>query len=730
MANGIFTLKQQLQGSIQKVWNSPVPTSTYYGNFGSGQYLTVADATALNLSGGSYTLEAWIYPTGNYSNYNTLIAKRSTTTTTNCAWEVYLRISTGVLSFYNGTNYESSVTPTPNVWSHVAAVYDGTNINLYLNGNRVLQSAITNTNYSASVYVGTFPTYTEQFLGQISNVRIVKGYALYSGTQFSIPSVPLTNITGTSLLTLQNSSIVDNSSNAFSITNTGSVTTTQTTSLTNPLYTISPPAVEYLVVAGGGGGGRRAGGGGGAGGLIQGFTPVTSGTPLTITVGTGGAGATGDSSAGSTGNPSVFYNVSTKGGGGGASYGASSSTGGSGGGGSSCFVPYFCGSQGTFGQGYAGGKGTNFCGGTDFDAGGGGGAGTVGLNGTKSRAGNGGSGIASVISGTLTGYAGGGGGGDYAGSAGSGGFGGGGSGGLPTPCSGSVNSGGGGGGSGYTCAGVNGGSGGSGIVIISYPDTYNAPSALTGTYTASTSGSGSLYLQSSSGFISFASNSNLASSTNSFTLEFWYNSTATGNGRVMGNGTGGSYGTNNWVFASNASTAGKLEFAVYNYSSSVSMLFSNSSTVASDGQWHHIVLVRSGNTWAMFIDGTRQGSSITSSVSFNGTSSAFDVGWSNISGDVTGFNGYLSNIRFVNGSAVYDPTQTTLVVPTSPLLPIANTQLLLSTVSGSPFLDKSTNSFSPTATGSPVWNQSSPFATGLGYKNRVYKFTGSGTVTF
>jgi hypothetical protein len=30
----------------------------------------------------------------------------------------------------------------------------------------------------------------------------------------------------------------------------------------------------------------------------------------------------------------------------------------------------------------------------------------------------------------------------------------------------------------------------------------------------------------------------------------------------------------------------------------------------------------------------------------------------------------------------------------------------------------------------PTWNQSSPFATGLGYKNRVYSWTTTGSGTF
>ena len=215
------------------------------------------------------------------------------------------------------------------------------------------------------------------------------------------------------------------------------------------------------------------------------------------------------------------------------------------------------------------------------------------------------------------------------------------------------------------------------------------------------------YCTSSSGFLSVAASANLASNTGSFTLEFWYNSTATGNGRPLGNNTGNSFGTNNWVFAANDPSlgVGKLGFYVFNYGAYIGS--STSSTVASDGQWHHIVLVRSGNTWAMFIDGVRQGSAVTSSVSFNGTSSAFNIGWSNVSGDVTGFSGYLSNVRFVNGTAVYDPTQTTLTVPTGPLTAITNTALL--TAQSNRFIDNSTNAYAITVNGSPSIQRFSPF---------------------
>jgi hypothetical protein len=61
----------------------------------------------------------------------------------------------------------------------------------------------------------------------LSNVRVVVGTALYT-SNFTIPTSNLTAITNTKLLTLQNATIVDNSTNALTFTNTGSVTTGQT----------------------------------------------------------------------------------------------------------------------------------------------------------------------------------------------------------------------------------------------------------------------------------------------------------------------------------------------------------------------------------------------------------------------------------------------------------------------------------------------------------------------
>jgi hypothetical protein len=243
------------------------------------------------------------------------------------------------------------------------------------------------------------------------------------------------------------------------------------------LWTIfRPTSVEYLIVAGGGGGGGGyQGGGGGAGGMLSGSTSVST-TSYTITVGTGGRGATNGSPP-LPGNNSVAFGLTSIGGGNGSgemqAFGASGSqyatSGGSGGG--TGHSVYGAALAGTAGQGNAGGTGVTCC-----NSSGGGGAGGVGGNATSntSVAGLGGLGLASSITGTSLFYAGGGAGcvrdssTIYAGGSGVGGNGRGANLGAFQGQDGRGGGGGGGGGA----QGV-GGRGGNGVVIVAYPDNFD-----------------------------------------------------------------------------------------------------------------------------------------------------------------------------------------------------------------------------------------------------------------
>jgi hypothetical protein len=239
--------------------------------------------------------------------------------------------------------------------------------------------------------------------------------------------------------------------------------------------TVTTAGFADIVVCGGGGGGSTdSGGGGGAGGVLvvtNAYLPVGT---LTVSVGAGGAGATGAGTEvlGKSGNGSRIGSYFALGGGpgGNSNYSLIGFNGGSGGGGSFGAA----GGSGITDQGNSGGASAST---SAQGAGGGGGAGGAGAAGTTSVGGAGGAGTTTSIAGTTpTGayvagsYAlgGGGGGGCTSGTAGTGGSGGGGNGTASgTATAGAANTGGGGGGSGrYAIDRRAAGNGGSGIVII------------------------------------------------------------------------------------------------------------------------------------------------------------------------------------------------------------------------------------------------------------------------
>jgi hypothetical protein len=99
----------------------------------------------------------------------------------------------------------------------------------------------------------------------------------------------------------------------------------------------------------------------------------------------------------------------------------------------------------------------------------------------------------------------------------------------------------------------------------------------------------------------------------------------------------------------------------------------SSATAPTLNAWNHIVVVRNtSNNSSLFLNGVRLATTASDSNTFSATTTY--IGGSASSAFVFG---YISNFRYVNGTAVYNPTQTTLTVPTAPLTNITNTSLLL-----------------------------------------------------
>ena len=114
-----------------------------------------------------------------------------------------------------------------NRWYHLAFARDGSNnMRAFIDGTQVVTGVKTDdiTIGSSALQIGNMgPSLTRRFKGgYISNVRIVKGTALYTST-FTRPTAPLTTTSQgataseVELLMCQSSSFVDNSSNAFTL---------------------------------------------------------------------------------------------------------------------------------------------------------------------------------------------------------------------------------------------------------------------------------------------------------------------------------------------------------------------------------------------------------------------------------------------------------------------------------------------------------------------------------
>jgi hypothetical protein len=256
------------------------------------------------------------------------------------------------------------------------------------------------------------------------------------------------------------------------------------------------------------------------------------------------------------------------------------------------------------------------------------------------------------------------------------------------------------------------------------PATYNpfAPIANPATY------SWSNYLPNNSSYLTVPTSSNLALGSGSFTIEFWMfgiNNTGTLVRPLSDIAVGGGFGANSYVFTVGYQGYG-LGFYAYNYNGSTGpTLASTSSTISNDHTWHHVAVCRNGNSWYMFIDGVQQGSTLTSSVALdNGTSAPVTIGWSGISGD-TAFNGYISNLRIIKGTALY----TSNFTPSStPLTAISGTQLL--TCQSGSYIDNSSNNFTISQGGTPIIASQNPFgasyAGGGGGGGGSNSYSGSG----
>ena len=169
----------------------------YAINFDGSDNLSLSSTADLNPENGVFTLEFWLKPaTWNDNSFNTVWHNYAVN-------GLYLGKDNSenfVVRSSNNTSYiNATELPPIGKWTHVAAVRDGSTLYLFYNG--ALQESVSNSfNFAtAATFISSTGGPGEYYTGRISNLRFVKGTALYTSA-FTPPSSPLTSVTNTKLL--------------------------------------------------------------------------------------------------------------------------------------------------------------------------------------------------------------------------------------------------------------------------------------------------------------------------------------------------------------------------------------------------------------------------------------------------------------------------------------------------------------------------------------------------
>jgi hypothetical protein len=196
--------------------------STYFN--GTTDYLTIPDSEQFNLAANNFTIECWVYFNSSANQYYFAQIQQSSANRSFCHGVIGGKYYFEVRSASGSHSITSSSNITTNEWTHIAAVRNGNTITLYKNGisiGSVSVAGIIVNNSTLPVGVGGAGAYNAEPLnGYISNARIVNGTAVYT-SNFTPPKSNLTAVAGTALLTCQTNEFKDKSSNNFTITVNG-----------------------------------------------------------------------------------------------------------------------------------------------------------------------------------------------------------------------------------------------------------------------------------------------------------------------------------------------------------------------------------------------------------------------------------------------------------------------------------------------------------------------------
>ena len=240
----------------QTGWSNHFNGATTSGPFISASYSTTNFDWFT--SGQDFTLECWVFPadlaTFSYSDGTNIIPRLTGNADVGGTinyWS-FGPISDGKvrLHYFNGATVQvtSTSTVTANTWNHIAFTKTSSGIIIFVNGTATTATAVSGTPQSSASYPLVIGRINNASInGYVSNYRILKNVTPpYSGS-YTVPTLPLTDISGTKILTAQANRFVDSSSVANALTVSGSTISVQA-------FEPFAPGVEYSAATVGGSG--------------------------------------------------------------------------------------------------------------------------------------------------------------------------------------------------------------------------------------------------------------------------------------------------------------------------------------------------------------------------------------------------------------------------------------------------------------------------------------------
>jgi len=213
---------------------------------------------------------------------------------------------------------------------------------------------------------------------------------------------------------------------------------------------------------------------------------------------------------------------------------------------------------------------------------------------------------------------------------------------------------------------------------------------------------GSVFFDGTGDYLSIPDSDDFNMGTGDFTLECWINSIDDSDYQ----GIFGSYDYDNAMVLLQISNTGVLRFI------NPGTISQTGTTDLQDGNWHHIVMCRSGSTLRGFVDGIEEiSTSYSASIDWGHSNNSITIGVVDRT-DYPGqyeYKGFISNVRVIKGKALYTsnftpPTTELEVTPETVLVACHDGEDIFAEKTGkiiAAYGDR-TSSPTPTATDSPI----------------------------